>query len=88
MLRVVLGSNRPVPGHHAPQCSGLNSSFDDAVRGATYVFHTASPFVLKVPRGAERQLLIDPAVKGTENIIGARPVHGQSQGPGCFMAGR
>ena len=52
----------------------LLCSFDDAVRGATFVFHTASPFVMKVSRGAEREQLIDPAVKGTENIIGARPM--------------
>ena len=48
----------------------LTCSYEGAVRGATFVFHTASPFVLKVPRGAERELLIEPAVKGTENIIG------------------
>jgi len=52
----------------------LPCSFDDAVRGATFVFHTASPFVMAVSGGAEREQLIDPAVKGTENIIGARPL--------------
>ena len=46
-------------------------SFGEAVRGATYVFHTASPFMMNVPHGAERKLLIEPAVRGTENVIGA-----------------
>ena len=53
-------------------------SFDEAVRGATFVFHTASPFVMNVPHGAERELLIEPAVRGTENIIGARPAQDQA----------
>ena len=57
-------------------------SYEDSVRGATFVFHTASPFILKVPRGAERELLIDPAVRGTENIIGAYHMHGQHSANG------
>lgn len=42
-------------------------SFDEAVRGADYVFHTASPFIREVV-DAQRDL-VDPAVKGTLNVL-------------------
>jgi nucleoside-diphosphate-sugar epimerase len=42
-------------------------SFDDAVKGCTYVFHTASPFQLNVA-DATRDL-IEPAVNGTRNVL-------------------
>jgi dihydroflavonol-4-reductase len=42
-------------------------SFDAAVRGATYVLHTASPYVLDA-KDAQRDL-VDPAVKGTRNVL-------------------
>ena len=58
-------------GLHGPDANWLARSFDAAVSGTTYVFHTASPFVLTVPRGAAREVLVEPAIKGTENIIGA-----------------
>lgn len=42
-------------------------SFDAATSGVTYVFHTASPFVLKV-EDPQRDL-IDPAVNGTRTVL-------------------
>ncbi|KAK9842550.1 hypothetical protein WJX81_005642 [Elliptochloris bilobata] len=44
-------------------------SFDSVVQGARYVFHTASPFVIQV-EDTQRDL-IDPAVKGTSNVLAA-----------------
>ena len=52
-------------------------SFDIAVAGATVVVHTASPFTHKVKR-SQAQSLIDTAVRGTANVIGAAlkdPLH-------------
>ncbi|KAG2445702.1 hypothetical protein HXX76_000309 [Chlamydomonas incerta] len=46
-------------------------SFDAAVSGCEYVLHTASPFNIKVPPSQSRALLIDPAVKGVENVLAA-----------------
>jgi nucleoside-diphosphate-sugar epimerase len=43
-------------------------SFDACVEGATYVFHTASPFIASGVTDPYKQL-IDPAVKGTENVF-------------------
>ena len=45
-------------------------SFNEAVAGCSCVMHTASPFVTSVPKGKEREMLIEPALKGTENVIG------------------
>ncbi|MCB9195277.1 MAG: aldehyde reductase [Flavobacteriales bacterium] len=42
-------------------------SYDEAMEGCELVFHTASPFVLDV-RDPQKDL-IDPAVKGTENVL-------------------
>jgi nucleoside-diphosphate-sugar epimerase len=44
-------------------------SFDEAAQGCESIVHTASPFILKV-KNPEKEL-IDPAVKGTENILEA-----------------
>lgn len=44
-------------------------SFDEAVSGSDIVIHVASPFISSIPKGKEREYLIDPAVKGTENVI-------------------
>lgn len=46
-------------------------SFDEAFKGVTYVLHTASPFIMQVPKGKEKEMLLDPAVKGTENVLDA-----------------
>jgi len=43
-------------------------SFDDAVKGCTYVFHTASPFPLGEVVDAQKEL-VDPALKGTLNVL-------------------
>lgn len=42
-------------------------SFDDVVKGADYVFHTASNVIFD-SANPERDL-IDPAVKGTDNVL-------------------
>eukprot|EP00877_Chromochloris_zofingiensis_P011994 jgi/Chrzof1/7048/Cz02g08240.t1 len=44
-------------------------SFDAAVDGCDAVIHTASPFELEVPAGKEAELMIEPAVSGTENVL-------------------
>ncbi|XP_057748171.1 cinnamoyl-CoA reductase CAD2-like isoform X1 [Arachis stenosperma] len=45
-------------------------SFDSAIEGCDGVFHTASPVLLHVVKDPEAEL-IDPAVKGTVNVLGA-----------------
>ncbi|MDA3957341.1 NAD-dependent epimerase/dehydratase family protein [Oceanispirochaeta sp.] len=45
-------------------------SFDAAVKGADYVMHTASPFFLD-DGGDPQKNLVDPAVKGTKNVLEA-----------------
>jgi dihydroflavonol-4-reductase len=50
------------------------ASLDKAIEGATYVIHTASPFVMAV-KNAQRDL-IDPAVNGTLYACRAAHKHG------------
>ena len=45
----------------------INDSFNKAMQGCSVVFHTASPFKLDI-KNAQKEL-IDPALKGTENVI-------------------
>jgi nucleoside-diphosphate-sugar epimerase len=45
-------------------------SFDEVVKGADYVFHTASPFFTKDVTDPQKQL-VEPAVHGTENVLNA-----------------
>ncbi len=45
-----------------------SGSFDNAVKGANYVIHTASPFFLD-DKGDTKAKLIDPAVNGTKNLL-------------------
>eukprot|EP00884_Botryococcus_braunii_P009182 jgi/Botrbrau1/18265/Bobra.0840s0001.1 len=47
-----------------------DGSFDKAVEGATYVFHTASPFILTGITDPKKEL-VEPAVKGTLNVLGS-----------------
>ncbi|KAK9915197.1 hypothetical protein WJX75_006019 [Coccomyxa subellipsoidea] len=42
-------------------------SFDEVVRGSTFLFHTASPFFIETPD--PQKDLIDPALKGTQNVL-------------------
>ncbi|KAK9863563.1 hypothetical protein WJX84_008634 [Apatococcus fuscideae] len=42
-------------------------AFDSVVQGCTYIFHTASPFF--IDSDDPQKALIDPAVKGTENVL-------------------
>lgn len=46
-------------------------SFDAALAGCTAVLHTASPYALDCPPGKEEEMLIAPAIKGTENVLDA-----------------
>ena len=41
-------------------------AFDDAIRGCSYVLHTASPFYVK---GGSEEKLVTPAVEGTRNVL-------------------
>jgi nucleoside-diphosphate-sugar epimerase len=43
-------------------------SFDNAVKGAEYVIHTASPFFLD-DTGDTKAKLVEPAVNGTKNLL-------------------
>ena len=47
-----------------------DASYDEAIAGCDAVIHTASPYKLAVSPGKEREELLDPALKGTENILG------------------
>jgi nucleoside-diphosphate-sugar epimerase len=44
-----------------------DGSFDDCIKGATYVFHTASPFLTSWVD--PQKDLVDPAVNGTLNVL-------------------
>ena len=44
-------------------------SYDKAAEGCDTIIHVASPFILKV-KDPQKEL-VDPAVKGTENVLGA-----------------
>ncbi|KXZ43332.1 hypothetical protein GPECTOR_94g654 [Gonium pectorale] len=44
-------------------------SFDAALSGCEVVIHTASPFIINIKPGEGRARLVDPAVKGVENVI-------------------
>ncbi len=46
----------------------VENSFDEAVKGCEIVIHTASPFFVGKTKNAVEQL-INPAVKGTENVL-------------------
>ncbi|KAF6255184.1 heme peroxidase-related protein [Scenedesmus sp. NREL 46B-D3] len=49
----------------------LPGAFDAAVAGCDVVIHTASPYQLDVPKGKEDELMIRPAIFGTENVLSA-----------------
>jgi putative NADH-flavin reductase len=51
-------------------------SFDEAVAGCDYVIHAASPFIINVPKGKEKEMLVEPAVKGVEHVLGKRIIVG------------
>jgi dihydroflavonol-4-reductase len=44
-------------------------SYLESMKGCSVVFHVASPFVVKVPRGKEQELVLDPAINGTLNVL-------------------
>jgi nucleoside-diphosphate-sugar epimerase len=45
-----------------------DGSFDEVIKGAEFVMHTASPFI-NMDKGDTQKLLVDPAVKGTKNVL-------------------
>ena len=47
-----------------------DGAFDAAMRGCELVIHTASPFVIKGLKDAQKEL-VDPAVMGTKNVLDA-----------------
>lgn len=44
-------------------------SYLESMKGCSVVFHVASPFFMNVPPGKEEEMLLDPAVKGTLNVL-------------------
>ncbi len=44
-------------------------SYEESMKGCSVVFHVASPFKMNVPKGKEEEELIEPAVKGTLNVL-------------------
>lgn len=47
-----------------------DGAFDEAMQGCELVIHTASPFVIKGLKDAQKEL-VDPAVMGTKNVLDA-----------------
>ncbi len=47
-----------------------DGAFDAAMQGCELVIHTASPFVIKGLKDAQKEL-VDPAVMGTQNVLDA-----------------
>src|SRR5690606_22067217 len=46
-----------------------DEGWEDAMKGVRFLLHTASPFVLRMPK--DRQELVRPAVTGTERALRA-----------------
>ncbi len=44
-------------------------SYLESMKGCSVVFHVASPFIMNVPSEKAQELLLDPALKGTLNIL-------------------
>ncbi len=44
-------------------------SYVESIKGCSVVFHVASPFIFDVPSGKEQEMLLDPAIKGTLNVL-------------------
>ena len=44
-------------------------SYLEAMTGCSVVFHVASPYISNCPKGKEKELLLDPAIKGTLNVL-------------------
>ncbi|HET8573112.1 MAG TPA: NAD-dependent epimerase/dehydratase family protein [Edaphocola sp.] len=78
-VRHLLDIEAGTPGHLELWEADLlaEGSFNDAARGAQYVIHTASPFTLHF-KDAQREL-IDPALKGTANVLNAATGSGSVQ---------
>lgn len=44
-------------------------SYRESIEGCSIVIHVASPFVMDVPKGTEKERLLDPAVNGTLSVM-------------------
>jgi len=44
-------------------------SYLESMKGCSVVFHVASPFIMSAPKGKEQEMLLDPAIKGTLNVL-------------------
>lgn len=44
-------------------------SYLESIKECFVVFHVASPFFMNVPPGKEKEMLLEPAVKGTLNVL-------------------
>lgn len=44
-------------------------SYLESMKDCSVIFHVASPFMMEVPKGKEQEMLLDPAVKGTLNVL-------------------
>lgn len=64
----------PVPEFKFPFVGCPAGSFDEAVKGADYVFHTASPFVAGQPEDPDK-FFVKPAVEGTKNVLSSVAKH-------------
>jgi nucleoside-diphosphate-sugar epimerase len=44
-------------------------SYRESIEGCSIVIHVASPFIMDVPKGKEKEFLLDPAIKGTLSVM-------------------
>jgi nucleoside-diphosphate-sugar epimerase len=57
------------PPQPPPTAAPQEGCFDEALVGCSAVMHTASPYFLDCPPGKEDEMLIGPAIRGTENVL-------------------
>ncbi|OEU06415.1 NAD(P)-binding protein [Fragilariopsis cylindrus CCMP1102] len=46
-----------------------DGSYLESMKDCSTVFDSASPFSMSVPKGKEIEILLDPAIKGTKNVL-------------------
>jgi len=46
-----------------------SGSYTESMKECSVVFHVASPFLMECPKGKEEEMLINPAVNGTLNVL-------------------
>ncbi len=72
-LSALLGLQARFPGRLRLFAADLlrEGAFDEAMRGCDTVFHVASPFFLPEQISNPRVQLLEPALAGTRNVLGA-----------------